>query len=362
MKLIPLFTLLTAGVVALGFNQGRLKAAKAADESFKIGICQLVSHEALDAATRGFMDKVKEELGDKVTFDLQNAAGDSGTCATINNSFVSQKVDLIMANATPALQAAANSTTTIPILGTSITEYGVALGIKDFKGVTGMNISGTSDLAPLEEQAQMLIDVFPSVKKVGLLYCSAEANSLYQVSVVKASLEAKGLTTKTLSFADSNDISSVLNGSINDIDALYIPTDNTCASSAGIIDSICAGKKLPVVAGEENLCKECGAITLSISYYNIGVKTGEMAISILKDKVDISKMPIAYDEHPVKKYNPDIMARLGMSAPSGYEAIEMDQPVKKGCGGSIIASSIIISITSMIGAGLLLSRKRKENF
>ena len=180
--------------------------------------------------------------------------------------------------------------------------------------------------------------------------------------MVKASLEAKGLTTKTLSFADSNDISSVLNGSINDIDALYIPTDNTCASSAGIIDSICAGKKLPVVAGEENLCKECGAITLSISYYNIGVKTGEMAVSILKDKADISKMPIAYDEHPVKKFNPEIMKRLGLEAPEGYQAIEMDQPVKKGCGGSIIASSIIISITSMIGAGLLLSRKRKEIF
>lgn len=362
MKLIPIFTLLTIGVISLGFNQNKLKQVSASDESFKIGICQLVSHEALDAATKGFMDKVKEELGDKVTFDLQNAAGDSGTCATINNSFVSQKVDLIMANATPALQAAANSTTTIPILGTSITEYGVALGIKDFKGVTGMNISGTSDLAPLEEQAQMLVDIFPSAKKVGLLYCSAEANSLYQVNVVKASLETKGLTTKTLSFADSNDISSVLNGSINDIDALYIPTDNTCASSAGIIDSICASKKLPVVAGEEWLCKECGAITLSISYYNIGLKTGEMAVSILKDKADISKMPIAYDEHPVKKYNPDIISRLGIEPPKGYEAIELEKPNKKGCGGSIIASSIIISITSLIGVGLIISRRRKEDF
>ena len=367
-KLIPLCSLLTAGIITLGFNRGSLKAAHAAEEKFKIGICQLVSHEALDAATKGFMDKVKEELGDNVTFDLQNAAGESATCATIANSFVSQKVDLIMANATPALQAAANSTTTIPILGTSITEYGVALGIDNFTGVTGINVSGTSDLAPLEEQAQMLVDVFPSAKKVGLLYCSAEANSLYQVNVVKASLEAKGLTTKTLSFADSNDISSVLNGSINDIDALYIPTDNTCASSAGIIDSICSQKKLPVVAGEENLCRECGAITLSISYYNIGLKTGEMAVSILKDKADITKMAIAYDEHPVKKYNPDIIKSLGMEAPKGYEAIDMgdatnpDKSAKKGCGGSIIASSIIISITSLIGAGLILARKRKENF
>lgn len=362
MKFIPLALLSSVGFLALGINKGTVKSAKAAGESFKIGICQLVSHDALDAATKGFMDKVKEELGDSVTFDLQNAAGDSGTCATIANSFVSQNVDLIMANATPALQAAANSTTTIPILGTSITEYGVALGIENFNGVTGMNVSGTSDLAPLEEQAQMLIDVFPEAKKVGLLYCSAEANSLYQVNVVKAFFEKKGLSTKVMSFSDSNDISSVLTAGIKDIDALYIPTDNTCASSAGIIDSICSQKKLPVVAGEENLCKECGAITLSISYYNIGLKTGEMAVSILRDKADIKTMPIAYDEHPVKKYNPVIMERLGVKAPDGYTAIEIDMPKKKGCGGSIIASSLIISLTSLIGTGLLISRKRKEDF
>ena len=362
MKCIPLLALGIVGAFTLSFNKGSIKSAKAGSESFKIGICQLVSHEALDAATKGFMDKVKEELGDSVTFDLQNAAGDSGTCTTISNSFVSQNVDLIMANATPALQAAANSTTTIPILGTSITEYGVALGIENFTGVTGMNVSGTSDLAPLEEQAQMLVDVFPEAKKVGLLYCSAEANSLYQVNVVKASLEAKGLTTKVLSFADSNDISSVLNGNINSIDALYIPTDNTCASSAGIIDSICSQKKLPVVAGEENLCKECGAITLSISYYNIGLKTGEMAVSILRDKADISKMAIAYDEHPVKKYNPEIMNRLGVKAPAGYEAIDMGEaPKKNGCGGSIVASSIIISLTSLFGTGLIIFKKKKES-
>ena len=361
MNFIPLMLLSSAGLFALGITRGTLKEAKAEGQSFKIGICQLVSHEALDAATKGFMDKVKEELGSSVTFDLQNAAGDSGTCATIANSFVSQNVDLIMANATPALQAAANSTTTIPILGTSITEYGVALGIDNFSGVTGMNVSGTSDLAPLEEQAQMLIDVFPEAKKVGLLYCAAEANSLYQVNVVKASLEAKGLTTKTLSFSDSNDISSVLTAGIRDIDALYIPTDNTCASSAGIIDSICSQKKLPVVAGEENLCKECGAITLSISYYNIGLKTGEMAVSILRDKADIKSMPIAYDANPVKKYNPVIMERIGVKAPAGYVAIEMDTPKKKGCGGSIIASSLIISLTSLIGVGLIVSRKRKES-
>ena len=290
---------------------------------YNIGICQLIKHDALDAATKGFMDAVKEGLGaSNVKFDLQNAAGDSGTCVTISNSFVSKNMDLIMANATPALQAAANSTTTIPVLGTSITEYGVALGLTDFNGTVGGNISGTSDLAPLNEQAQMVTDVFPDATKVGLLYCSAEANSLYQVQVVEQELQAKGLTTTRMSFADSNDISSVLNGSINNIDVLYIPTDNTAASCTSTINSICSSHNVPVVAGEEGLCKGCGAITLSISYYNLGVKTGQMAVEILKDGKDISTMPIAYDENPVKKYNPTICDALGITVPEGYVPIE----------------------------------------
>ncbi len=292
---------------------------------YNIGICQLITHEALDAATQGFMDAVKEGLGEQnVKFDLQNAAGDSATCVTIANSFVSKNVDLIMANATPALQAAANSTTSIPILGTSITEYGVALGLNDFNGVVGGNISGTSDLAPLSEQAQMLVDVFPTATKVGLLYCSAEANSLYQVQVVEAELQNKGLTTTRMSFADSNDISTVLNGSINNIDVLYVPTDNTCAACTSTINSVCSSHNVPVVAGEEGLCKGCGAITLSISYYNLGLKTGQMAVEILKEGKNISTMPIAYDENPVKKYNPEICTALGITVPSDYVAITLD--------------------------------------
>ena len=269
------------------------------------------------------MDAVKEGLGaENVKFDLQNASGDSATCTTIANSFVSKKVDLIMANATPALQAAYNSTTTIPILGTSITEYGVALGIEDFDGTVGGNVSGTSDLAPLDEQAQMIVDVFPSATKVGLLYCSAEANSLYQVQVVESELQAKGLTTTRMSFSDSNDISAVLNGNINNIDVLYIPTDNAAASCTSVINSVCSSHNVPVVTGEEGMCRGCGAFTLSISYYNLGLKTGQMAVEILKDKKDISKMPIAYDENPVKKYNPTICETLGITVPEGFTPIE----------------------------------------
>ena len=290
---------------------------------YRVGICQLAPHPALDAATQGFKDELEKQLGKGVVaFDEQNAAGDSNTCTTIVNSFVSKNVNLIMANATPALQAAANATLTIPILGTSITEYGVALGIENFSGVTGMNISGTSDLAPLDEQAAMVKEIFPSAQKVGILYCSAEANSKYQVDVVQAELVKLGLQVEVMSFSDSNDISAVLSAKAPQLDVLYIPTDNTCANNTDIIDSVCQNNNLPVVTGEEGLCKGCGAVTLSISYYNIGVKTGAMAAEILANGGDVSKMAIAYDEHPVKKYNPVICERLNLAAPAGYEAIE----------------------------------------
>ena len=310
---------LLLAIPALGLTGCAKKA------QFTVGICQLVTHPALDAATQGFKDELEKQLGKGVVeFDEQNAAGEANTCTTIVNSFVSKNVNLIMANATPALQAAANSTLTIPILGTSITEYGVALGIENFNGVTGQNISGTSDLAPLDEQAAMVKEIFPSAQKVGILYCAAEANSKYQVDVVSSELVKLGLQVEAMSFSDSNDISAVLSSKASQLDVLYIPTDNVCANNTDIIDSVCQQNNLPVVAGEEGLCKGCGAVTLSISYYNIGVKTGQMAAQILKDGADVSTMAIAYDEHPVKKYNPVICQRLGISAPAGYTAIEME--------------------------------------
>ena len=181
----------------------------ASGESYTVGICQLVEHEALDAATQGFQDALTDQFGDAVTFDLQNAQNDTATCATICNGFVSAGVDLILANATAALQAAQAATADIPVLGTSITEYGVALGLDDFDGTVGGNISGTSDLAPLDEQAAMILEWMPEAKTAGLLYCSAEANSQYQVDVVQAELEAAGLTVTQYPFSDSNDLSSV---------------------------------------------------------------------------------------------------------------------------------------------------------
>ena len=295
--------------------------APADDGKYTIGICQLVTHDALDAATQGFMDALTKELGeDKVTFDLQNAAGDSNTCASIANAFVAAEVDLIMANATPAVQNAAAATADIPILGTSVTEYGVALDIKDFNGVVGTNVSGTSDLAPLEEQAAMLQEWFPDAKNVGLLYCSAEANSKYQVDTIKALLEGKGYECKMFAFADSNDMPAVTNAACEYSDVIYVPTDNAVASSTDIIDGICRAAGIPIIAGEEGICAGCGVATLSISYYDLGCTTGQMAAKILKGEANISEMKIEYAP-AVKKYNPEICEALGLTAPEGYAPI-----------------------------------------
>lgn len=290
--------------------------------TYTVGICQLVQHDALDAATQGFKAALTEQLGDSVEFDEQNASGDSNACATIVNGFVSKNVDLIMANATAALQAAAAATDTIPVLGTSITEYGVALDLDDFDGVVGGNISGTSDLAPLDQQAEMLLELFPEAKNVGLLYCSAEPNSLYQVKVVGEYLESKGVTATEYPFSDSNDIAAVTTSACAASDVIYIPTDNTAASSTGIIDGICRPAGVPVIAGEEGICSGCGVATLSISYYQIGYQTGLMAADILANGADISTMAIQYDDNYQKKYNKAIADELGIAIPEDYAVIE----------------------------------------
>lgn len=291
-------------------------------EKYTIGICQLVRHDALDAATQGFKDAVIDALGeDSVEFVEQNAQGDSNTCATIITDFVSKDVDLILANATAALQAAAAGTADIPVLGTSITEYGVALEIDDFDGTVGGNISGTSDLAPLEEQANMLAELCPDAKTVGLLYCSAEPNSQYQVDEVQKFLEKLGYTCTQYAFSDSNDLSTICTSAATESDVIYVPTDNTVASNTGIIDSICADAKVPVIAGEEGICAGCGVATLSISYYDLGVATGKMAVKVLEGE-DISTMPIEYAPNFTKKYVASRCDELGIEISDEYVAIE----------------------------------------
>lgn len=297
-----------------------------ASNQYTVGICQLVPHVALDAATQGFKDALAEELGEEnITFIEQNAQNDSTACTTIINDFVAKNVDLIMANATPALQAAANGTTTIPVLGTSITEYGTALGIADFNGLVGNNISGTSDLAPLDQQAQMILDIFPEAKTVGLLYCSAEANSAYQVKVVREYLEGKGVVCTDYPFSDSNDVATVSAAAAAASDVLYCPTDNTAASCAEAINGAVLPTGTPIIAGEEGICAGCGVATLSISYYDLGVKTGKMAAEILKGEKKVEEMPIGYVDTFAKKFNRANCESLGVDIAAleaaGYVAI-----------------------------------------
>ena len=297
-------------------------ASAAADgQKFTIGICQLVQHAALDAATQGFEDALTASFGENVTFDFQNAQGDSATCATITNGFVSAGVDLIMANATPALQAAQSATNTIPVLGTSITDYATALDISDWTGTVGNNISGTSDLAPLDQQAAMIQELFPDAKSVGLLYCSAEPNSVYQCDVIEGYLTEEGYTVARYAFTDTNDVTSVAQTAADNSDVIYIPTDNTAASNTEAIANVVIPAKVPVVAGEEGICSGCGVATLSISYYDLGYATGEMAAKILADGADVSAMPVEFAPNVTKKYNAANCEALGITPPSDYVAI-----------------------------------------
>ena len=322
-----LLALTLAGVMALslaacGSTEETQEPAASGDGTYTIGICQLVQHDALDAATQGFIDAVKEGLGEENVHILeQNASNDSAACSSICGQFVTEGVDLILANATPALQAAVAATGSIPILGTSVTEYGVALDIDNFSGTVGGNVSGTSDLAPLDQQAAMVKELFPNAKTVGLVYCSGEPNSQYQVDTVKGYLEDLDYTCELYSFVDSNDVTSVVKTACDNSDVLYIPTDNTAASNAEAINNVAQPAGVPIVAGEEGICAGCGVATLSINYYDLGVATGNMAVRILKDGEDISTMAIEYAPQFTKKYNVDLADALGVIIPEDYVAI-----------------------------------------
>ncbi len=327
-----LLTLIMAAAMLLalasckGGDKGDAKVTVNSDGEYVVGICQLVQHPALDAATQGFIDTLKTEFGDKVEIINNNAQNDTTMCTTIITNLVNQKVDLIMANATPALQAAVGGTRKIPVLGTSITEYGVALGIENFSGTVGRNISGTSDLAPLDQQAAMIKELYPEAKTVALLYCSAEANSKYQVKEVKNQLVKLGFNkddVKEYSFADSSDVASVA-ARAAECDVIYAPTDNTVADNAGLVNG--AIGDTPVIAGESGICSGCGVATLSIDYYDLGVATGKMAIKILKGEMSVTDMPIEYSAEFTKMYNPEKCAQLGIDTAAleakGYVAIE----------------------------------------
>ncbi|OUN11917.1 ABC transporter substrate-binding protein [Flavonifractor sp. An91] len=293
----------------------------ASGETYTVGICQQMTHDALDAATQGFKDALNEKLPGQVTFEEQDAGGEYANCGTIMDGFVADQVDLILANATYPLQAAASATADIPILGTSVTDYATALSITDWTGTVGGNISGTSDLAPLDQQAAMLQELFPDAKNVGLLYCSGEPNSVYQVQTIQGYLEDMGYTCTQYAFTDVNDLSSVTQTACDSSDVIYIPTDNTAAANTETIANVVLPAGVPVIAGESGICSGCGVATLSISYYDIGYKTGEMAAQILTGEADISTMPIEYAPTVTKMYNAANCETLGLTMPEDYEPI-----------------------------------------
>lgn len=290
-----------------------------AQPRYTVGICQLLTHEAVDQAVRGFVDALDEALGKgTVAYEINDASGDTGICSLIINDYIADEVDLILANGTPALKAAAAATADIPILGTSITEYGVALDIDDFSGVVGGNVSGTSDLAPMDQQAAMIPALFPHARTVGMLYCSAEPNSLYQIETVGAHLSAMGLTPVAYPFTDSNDLAAIALDASEHSDVIYIPTDNTVAANATIVDNIFQPAGIPVVTGDTGTCAIAGAAVLGISYYDMGRVTGEMAAKVLTGEADISTLPIAYVENVTHHYNPSICESLGIEVPQDY--------------------------------------------
>ena len=294
-----------------------------ADKTYTIGILQLMQHNALDAATKGFRDALTERLGDAVKFDEQNAQGDTAQCATIATGFVANQYDLIMANATPALQACMNATDTIPVLGTSVTDYATALSMDSVAGGTGFNVSGTSDGVSAQLYADCVMELVPDAKKVGVFYCSAEPNSVVQADNFIAAISAYGVETEVATFSDSNDMQIVLSGLVEGgLDALYIPTDNTAASNMTIVANICEPAKLPVICGEENMMSVGGLATVSITYYDIGYAAGEMAYEILVEGADITTMEIRYSEKAVKEYNPAFAEAIGFTVPEGYAAYE----------------------------------------
>ncbi|MBQ8235914.1 MAG: ABC transporter substrate-binding protein [Clostridia bacterium] len=304
-----------------------LASCNGAEGKYVIGICQQAPHEALDDATRGFMDALKQELGEgNVEFLLQNANGDTTICTTISNNFANKRVDLMLGNGTTALQACANASETIPVLGTSITAYEAALSLEEFNGLVGYNVSGTSDIAPLEQQAAMITTFFSGAEKIGLLYCSAEPNSDYQIEKVKEYLEQAGRTCIEFPFTDSNDVTTVAAAAAAASDVIYVPTDNTVASCSEAINNVVLPTKTPIVGGDAGICGGCGVIALCVDYYELGIATGKMAAAILKGEEEVSQMKIRLPEHCNKVYNASHCAELGIDITAleaaGYTALE----------------------------------------
>ena len=293
------------------------------DGRYVIGICQMTKHPSLDQASEGFKDAVISALGaENVVFKEQDAAGEYATCGVVIDGFIAERVDLILANSTTPLQVAVSATGEIPILGTSITDYAAALNMSEWTGSVEGNVSGTTDLAPLDQQAAVIAELFPEAENVGMLYCSSEPNSVYQITRVEGCLTEMGYTCTSFAFVDVNDLSAVCEAACDASDVIYIPTDNICAMYTENIANVVLPAGVPVVTGDAATCAAAGVATFSIDYYDMGYMTGEMAAQVLTGEADISAMAIHSVDVAEKMYNPVNCEKLGVVVPDDYQPVQ----------------------------------------
>lgn len=289
-----------------------------ADKEFRVGIIQLTEHAALDAARQGFEDALNAS-GLNVTIETQNAQGEQTICATIATKFVNDKVDLILAIATPAAQAAAQATKDIPILVTAVTDP-ASSGLVESNDAPGGNVSGTSDMNPVKDQANLLVQLVPEAKTVGIMYHSSEDNSVLQAEMAQEALEALGLTVEIFTCADGTEVQAVAQSAASQVDALYIPTDNLMADTIATISMVCTPAGVPIICGESNMVDGGGTATYGIDYYRLGEQTAAQAIRILSEGADISTMPIEYYSAELELVvNEDVMAQLGLTVPESLQ-------------------------------------------
>ena len=309
-----------AAIVGLALSVGLAAGCggdKAQDDGkkIKIGVVQLVEHAALDAANKGFVDGLASKgYKDNVVFDQQNAQADQSNLQNIGQRFVNNNVDLICAIATPAAQTVANLTQNIPIVATAVTDYEEAKLVKSNEKPGG-NVTGTTDMNPIEQQIDLLLRFVPNAKTIGIIYCSSEVNSQKQADIMKKYTESKGIRVLEATVSTVNDIQQAAQSLVGKVDGLYVPTDNILASAAPTLASITIPAKLPVVCGEANVVKECGVATIGIDYYKLGFQTGEMAADILSGKAKPADMPIQSQLEMTLTINEDYAKQIGIEIP-----------------------------------------------
>lgn len=309
-----LSTAMLLSLAACGSTPASETPAAEGEKIFKIGVIQLTEHAALDAAREGFLEGL-EAAGLPVSVDVKNAQGEQAICATIATKFVNDKVDLILAIATPAAQAAAQATSEIPILVTAVTDPAAAGLVQDNKA-PGRNVSGTSDMNPVAEQISLLQQLVPDAKTVGVMYCSSEDNSIIQAKLAREAIEASGMTVQEFTAADSSEVQAVVQSAVGKVDAMYMPTDNLMADTIATSSAILTPAGIPIICGEEGPVKAGGTATYGISYKQLGLQTAAQAVKILKEGADITTLPIEYCNADLAlTFNEEIMGKLGLTIP-----------------------------------------------